>query len=96
LLVTAVAATKTSFAVTTAKLGTAARRRTATAFATATAAGIAARGAAFTGLATEAALGLDAFVPGEFFKAVGLGFSLRPRGLEEIFQVEVEFGTGAH
>ncbi len=57
---------------------------------------ITARGTALTGLAVEAALGLDAFVAGEFFKTVRLGFPLRPRRLEEVFQVEVEFGSSAH
>ncbi len=92
-----VAATETAaFAV--AKLGTAARRAAATFTAAAkAAAGPSRRGPRRSpGLPLKRAFGLDAFVAGELFKIVGLGFPLRPRGLEEIFQVEVEIGSVAH
>ena len=55
-----------------------------------------ARAAAFAGLAAKTALGLDTFVAGELCKFVGLGFPLRPRGLEEVLQVEVEIRDVAH
>jgi hypothetical protein len=35
-------------------------------------------------------------VAGEFFKTVALGFRLRPRGLKQIVEVEVEIRNSAH
>ena len=87
---------KSAFAV--AELGAAARRAaSATTFATAAkTAAFAARAAAFAGFAAEAAFGLHALVAGEFFKAVGLGFPLRPRRLKQLFKVKSEIGNSVH
>ncbi len=95
-VITTLSAAKTA-TLPVAKFGAAARRAT-TAFTTAakSAAAFTARGAPFARLVAEAALGLDAFVAGELFEAVGLGLPLRPRGLEEVFQVEIEIGGGTH
>ena len=94
---TIIAATEAAFAV--AKLGAAARRAaSAPAFATAakTTATFAARTAAFAGFAAEAAFGLHALVAGEFVKAVGLGFPLRPRRLKQLVKVQSEIGNSIH
>ena len=85
-----VAATETAFAV--AKLWTGRGGRAAATFTDATRPSR--RGPRRSpGLPLKRALRLDAFVAGELFESVGLGFSLRPRGLEEIFQIEVESET---
>ena len=92
-LIAAVTTPKTTLPIAAAKLGFTTWRAAA---ALSAARPVTARATALAGLVAEPALRLHTFIAGEFCKFVGLGFSLRPCGLEQVFQVQIEIRNVAH